>query len=85
VERRDDMNHITVGVYLTGDHKVNVVDSSDLNDHIEYNKRLRFGRALFLDGECIHEGYLSKDSIKEWENKISNMDIDSSKVSKIYH
>ncbi len=79
------MNHVMVGVYLNGDHTINIVDPADVFEQIGYNKRLRYGRALFLDGGCIHEGYLNKDSIAEWTNKLTEMKIDSSKVSRIYH
>ena len=33
------MNHVTVGVYMNGKYKVNIVKDKDLKDHIEYNKK----------------------------------------------
>lgn len=71
--------HYTVGVYSNGQFKVNVVADEHLDDHIDYNKTFRFGRGLFLDGKCIHQGYLSGEQVKNWEDRISKMDIDLSK------
>lgn len=66
------MIHTTVGVYNNDSFKVNGVSSEFLQDHIDYNIKYRFGRALFVDGKCVHEGYLSKDRCKEWENKLKS-------------
>ena len=30
--------HVTVGVYMNGVYKVNIVRDEDLEDHIQYNK-----------------------------------------------
>ncbi|WCK57022.1 hypothetical protein PP175_27930 (plasmid) [Aneurinibacillus sp. Ricciae_BoGa-3] len=49
------MNHVTIGVYSNGEYKVNVVQGNHLQDHIEYNQTMRPGRALFVDGKCIHQ------------------------------
>lgn len=78
-------NHITVGVYIDGECKINIVAPEDLHDHISYNLRSRFGRALFVDGKCIYDGcHLKVEQIKEWEAKIATMDIDSSVSSPVY-
>ena len=34
--------HVTVGVYMNGVYKVNIVRDEDLEDHIQYNKKFRF-------------------------------------------
>jgi hypothetical protein len=78
------MNHITIGVYTNGESKVNFVENKHLEDHIEYNKTYRVGRALFVDGKCVHEGYLNKDEVAAWEDKIKDMSFNSSKPSEIY-
>lgn len=70
------MNHITIGVYANDDYKINIVKEEDLVNHIEYNKLFRYGRALFVDGKCENQGYLSDIKRIEWENKIKQMDID---------
>lgn len=53
--------HHSMGVYNNGDRVHNGVDPDHLDSHIEYNKVMRFGRALFVDGVCLNEGYLSKE------------------------
>lgn len=72
------MNHITVGVYLSDNFKWNCVKEEDLQDHINFNKTFRFGRALFVDGKCVYKGYLNEEKVKEWEDKISKMKFDNS-------
>ena len=74
-----EVMHYTVGVYANGQYKINVVRDEDLDDHIQYNKNFRFGRGLFLDGKCIHQGYLSGEQVRNWESRISEMDIDLSR------
>ena len=71
--------HLTVGVYMNGQYKYNVVRDEDLEDHIEYNKTFRWGRGFFVDGKCIHQGYLSGEQVRNWTKRISEMDIDMSK------
>lgn len=78
-------NHFTVGVYANGEYKTNVVKDEHLEDHIEYNKTFRFGRALFVDGECVHKGYLSDERVVEWTEKISKMNPDLSHSTEPYH
>lgn len=78
------MNHITIGVYSDDSYKVNIVKEEDLNSHIEYNKTFRFGRALFVDGLCVNKGYLSKEKVNEWTDRIKTMNIDKSKPSYPY-
>lgn len=79
------MNHITIGVYSSGNYKVNIVRPEHLKHHIKYNKTMRGGRALFVDGKCVYAGYLSEEKTKEWEEKISEMNIDSRIPSDEYH
>ena len=50
--------HTTIGVYPTGDMKLNGVKEENLEMHIEYNIQNRWGRALFVDGKCVHKGGL---------------------------
>lgn len=77
-------NHVTIGVYSNDTSTVNVVRPEHLEGHIEYNKVMRFGRALFVDGRCEYSGYLSDEKISEWTDKISKMNIDTSKASDLY-
>lgn len=78
------MNHITVGVYANGEMKVNVVPRENLYGHIEYNRIVRPGRALFVDGECHLTGLLNKESIEASRVKIATLVIDTSIPSKEY-
>ncbi|MEA8858828.1 hypothetical protein [Citrobacter freundii] len=64
--------HLTVGVYNNDDHVRNGVDEEHLQSHIKYNKDFRPGRALFVDGKCVHHGYLEKERCDAWEKKISD-------------
>lgn len=67
------MNHITIGIYKNGDYKINVVKEEHLEYHIDYNKTMRFGRALFVDGECLNQGYLDNDEVSEWTEKVKDI------------
>lgn len=68
--------HHTAGFYANGDHKSNGVKSENLKDHIEYNVSWRPGRALFVDGKCVHQGYLSQDKCDEIEKKLEGATMD---------
>ena len=76
--------HVTVGVYMNGVYKVNIVRDEDLEDHIQYNKKFRFGRGLFLDGKCINQGYLSGEQVRNWEKRISEMEFDLTHGTRSY-
>lgn len=67
--------HHTRGVYANGDFKDNGVPTDSLADHIEYNKMWRPGRALFVDGECLNQGYLSDEQVQEAIEKIKTFPI----------
>lgn len=58
--------HTTIGLYLNGDYVVNGVLDDHITDHIKYNINNRWGRALFVDGECVYTGYLSEEECKEF-------------------
>lgn len=78
------LNHVTIGVNSNDSYTVNIVRPEHLENHIEYNKIMRFGRALFVDGKCVYEGYLSDFKIGEWTEKISKMEFDTSRPSDLY-
>ncbi len=65
--------HHTVGVYNNGQMKQNGVPEDLLAGHIEYNKTMRFGRALFVDGTCVFAGYLGPEQLAEAATKIAAM------------
>lgn len=55
--------HHSLSVYNNGDRVHNGVLEEDLEGHIKYNQKFRFGRALFIDGVCHNEGYLDAERI----------------------
>lgn len=65
------MVHHTVGVYPNGDMKQNGVIHENLEEHIEYNIKFRFGRALFVDGKCVYPGFVNDSTLKEATIKIA--------------
>ena len=57
----------TIGVYANGDMKINGVKAENIESHIEYNKTMRFGRGLFVNGKCKHQGYLTDEQVAYYE------------------
>jgi len=64
--------HHGVGVYKNGDYKQNCIPDFELQEHIDYNTSARFGRGLFIDGKCVHAGYLNEEEVAHWEAKIKD-------------
>jgi hypothetical protein len=69
-ERACQSVHTTIGLYNDGSFKVNGVTKDNLPLHINYNKIMRFGRALFVDGKCIYSGYIDDKRIKAFEQRL---------------
>ena len=65
------MIHTTIGIYLSGQFIINGVHPDHLESHIEYNKTARFGRGLFVDGKCVHKGYLTDEMVETFERQIA--------------
>jgi len=61
------MNHLTLGIYTNKQFKYNVVREEDLEHHIEYNKTLRFGRLLYVDGKRIYNGCMKEEYLAEYD------------------
>lgn len=59
-----------VGVYNNDSMKTNHIQDSHLPDHIAYNLVMRPGRALFINGVCIHRGYLSQERADGWQERL---------------
>ena len=76
--------HVTVGVYMNGQYKYNIVRDEDLENHIKYNKIFRFGRGLFVDGKCVNQGYLSGEQVRNWVRRISEMEFNMSHDTRPY-
>lgn len=77
------MIHTTIGLYPNGEYKVNGVPTSDLDLHVEYNKTMRGGRALFVDGICVYTGSMTEDECGTFIKKHS--DIIMTKDTAPYH
>jgi hypothetical protein len=69
------MIHTTVGLYPSGYVKLNGVTSEHLQNHIEYNKFWRPGRALFIDGILIYDGCVTANTINKYSYTISLLKI----------
>jgi hypothetical protein len=69
------MIHTTVGVYRNGDHKSNGVSPDHLESHIQYNKDMRPGRALLVDGKVVHRGYYGEDEVPWLEKEFGHIRI----------
>jgi hypothetical protein len=67
------MIHQTIGVYPNGDYKMNGVPSEHLENHIEYNKLWRWGRALIVDGVVVYKGNVHEETLKMILDKIPTM------------
>lgn len=69
------MIHTTVGIYPSGDRKVNGVPSETLAEHIRYNLVFRPGRAFFVDGVPIHRGTLNYCQLEDARKLVADIKI----------
>jgi hypothetical protein len=76
--------HTTVGIYSDGSFKLNCVPSKDIVAHIQYNLKMRFGRALILDSFPIYRGYFSLPELNSRLKDIEIINIKLDKPSKQY-
>ena len=60
-------NHLTLGVYLSGDYTYNVVREEDLEEHIQFNKTFRPGRLLYVDGERVYNGVIKEEALYKYD------------------
>ncbi len=67
--------HHTRGVYPDGSYKDNGVLPELLEKHIEYNKTMRPGRALFVDGVCIYKGFVTEDTLTAMTVRLKNFPV----------
>lgn len=75
------MIHTTIGVYLSGNYKTNGVTDENLESHIEYNKTMRWGRALLVDGKVVHLGYYKESDREMLEERFKDIKIDKDTAS----
>ena len=77
--------YTTIGVYLNGDIKSNGVKPEHLSSHIKYNKTMRFGRALIVDGNIVHYGYWKHLDLQNHIEKTKLKEIKIKKCTAPYH
>jgi len=70
------MIHTTIGVYLSGEYKVNGVKSENIESHINYNKTTRFSRALLVDGKVVYRGSYQESDIPLLEEKFKDIKVE---------
>ena len=58
--------YTTIGVYSNGDLKINGVEVANFKKHVDYNLKMRPGRAFFVDGVCINKGCLDEEEVSEY-------------------
>lgn len=56
--------HTTIGLYPDLTFKMNGVHPEHLTGHVQFNKKFRPGRTLFVDGVCVHNGGIPDEVIK---------------------
>lgn len=64
------MIHHTAGYYSDGSRKTNGVEGKNIAGHIRYNLDMRPGRAFFVDGVCLHRGYLTEKRCADIEEEL---------------
>lgn len=69
------MNHASVRIYANGDIVTNVVAEKDLEVHIWYNRNMRPGCSLFIDGEIKSEGCVTKECLERQREKVKSIRI----------
>lgn len=77
--KRKPINH-SRRVYNNGEYVDNGVALEDLDNHIEYNKTMRFGTALFINGVCVNRGYLTKKRCNDIEAELARLQIEMKTV-----
>lgn len=70
-------------IYNSNDVVDNHVAYDHLDDHIRYNKEMRFGTALFINGVCVNRGYLGKERCDAFEIEIKKMIEEEHLISKL--
>jgi len=56
-----------------------------MNDEEKDEFLNRFGRALFVDGKCVHNGFLTDEKIKDFEDRIKNENLKQDVCTVPYH
>lgn len=75
----------TLGLYNNGDWKDNGVTRINLQDHLVYNFMMRPGRGLFVDGICVHRGYIDEGRCADAEDRMAANPVVQTKDTAPYH
>lgn len=59
--------YITIGIYPSKNYKTNIIAPEDLEAHIEYNKTMRPGRLLYVDGKRVYNGQVKEERLTEYD------------------
>lgn len=70
IDRKDQKIHHVMAVYPNGDRIHNGVHSDHLDGHLKYNKLFRPGRAVFVNGKCVFQGHLTKQTCSAIEQEL---------------
>lgn len=79
---KGEVVYTTIGVYPNGEYVVNGVSEEDLKEHIEFNKMMRPGRGLMINGVFIWNGNIDETDIFKYTTKLS--EIYMTKISTLY-
>ncbi len=75
----------TIGVYISKERKYNGVARDDLKAHVQYNLDMRWGRALFVEGVCVNQGYLDNSNTSRLEKEFEEKPHVPERVTAPYH
>lgn len=63
---------VYVRIYNNGDRVVRRLDPSEVERQLSYDKVMRFGCALFVDGKCEATGYLDKERCEALSKELTS-------------
>lgn len=63
---------IYVRVYSSGDRVVQHIEPHDVEAQLSYDKVMRFGCALFVDGKCHSFGYLGEERCEALSKELTS-------------
>jgi len=69
------MIHHSAAYYANGSFVINGVKSANLAGHIKYNRIMRPGRSLFINGLCVLPGYLEPAQTEAIETRLAGVTI----------
>lgn len=61
------MSHLVLNLYASGDYTVDKVNDIELRNYVEFNKKWRFGRLIYVDGQRVYNGCIKDDCIEKYD------------------